>query len=150
MGFFDDLKNKAAQIQESLSTEMSRFKNKDLMEGILAGCALVASSDGSVSSQEKQKMLGFVRNSEALKVFDTNQVVDAFQRHVGKFEFDFELGKAEALKVVAKVSKADEARLLVRVCCAIGASDGNFDEQEKRVVREICRELKLAPADFDL
>lgn len=150
MGFFDDLKNRAAQMQSSLTQEMSRFKNRDLMEGILAGCALVAAADGSVSGEEKRKMVGFINNSEALKVFDTNAVIEAFNRHIGKFEFDLELGKAEALKSLAKVKKVEEARLLVRVCCAIGASDGSFDEKEKQVVRQICRELNLAPSDFDL
>ncbi|MBF0613314.1 MAG: tellurite resistance TerB family protein [Magnetococcales bacterium] len=150
MGFFDDLKNRASQLQASLSQEMSRYKNKELMEGILAGCAMVAAADGSVSAEEKRKMLGFVQNSDALKVYDSNQVVDTFQRFVGKFEFDLAMGKAEALKTISKVKQSDEARLLVRVCCAIGSSDGNFDEKEKLVVREICRELNLQPADFDL
>lgn len=39
---------------------------------------------------------------------------------------------------------------MVRVCCAIGAADGNFDEGEKTVVRKICAELSLNPKDFDL
>ncbi|MEO5348730.1 MAG: tellurite resistance TerB family protein [Magnetococcus sp. YQC-3] len=150
MGFFDEIKNRAAQLQSSLNQEMTRYKNRALMEGILAGCALVAAADGSVSGTEKQKMLGFIQNSDALKVYSTSEVVDSFQRHLGKFEFDFALGKAEAMAVIAKVKESAEARLLVRVCCAIGASDGSFDEQEKGVVREICRELGINPADFDL
>lgn len=151
MGFFDDLKAKAQQIQDSVATEMTRFRNRDLMEAILAGCALVAAADGNVSSEEKQKMMGYIRSSDALKHFDTNTVITAFQQHIGKLEFDFALGKADALKVISKVAKkTDESRLLVRVCCVIGASDGNFDDQEKKVVREICRELGLPPGDFDL
>ena len=39
---------------------------------------------------------------------------------------------------------------MVRVCCAIGAADGNFDDDEKAVVRKICAELNLNPKDFDL
>jgi tellurite resistance protein TerB len=39
---------------------------------------------------------------------------------------------------------------MVRVCCAVGASDGNFDESEKAAVRNICAELGLNPKDFDL
>ncbi|MBF0136688.1 MAG: tellurite resistance TerB family protein [Magnetococcus sp. DMHC-1] len=151
MGFFDDLKAKAQQMQSSVAAEMTKFRNRDLMEAILASCALVSAADGSVSSEEKQKMLGYVRNSDALKHFDTNAVINSFQQHIGKLEFDYALGKAEALKVISKVAKKpDEARLLVRVSCVIGGSDGHFDEQEKKVVREICRELGLPPADFDL
>jgi tellurite resistance protein TerB len=39
---------------------------------------------------------------------------------------------------------------MVRVCCAIGAADGNFDNDEKAVVSKICTELGLNPKDFDL
>jgi tellurite resistance protein TerB len=57
----------------------------------------------------------------------------------------------EALAAIGKLrSKPAEARLLVRVCCAIGASDGNFDETEKQAVKKICKELGLDPAEFDL
>lgn len=151
MGFFDDLKNRAAQMQTTLSTELVKFRNRDLMDAILAGCALVAAADGTVSSEEKSKMLGYVRNSDVLKHYDSSQVIDTFQKCIGKLEFDFAMGKAELLKIISKVAKkTDESRLLIRVCCAIGGSDGNFDQQEKRVVRDICLELGINPADFDL
>ncbi|MBF0101788.1 MAG: tellurite resistance TerB family protein [Desulfobacterales bacterium] len=46
--------------------------------------------------------------------------------------------------------KPEEAKLMVRVCCAIGAADGNFDDTEKQIVRDICAELGLNPKDFNL
>lgn len=150
MGFFDDLKNKASQVQDSLVQEMTRFRNQALMEAVLAGCALVSAADGSVSKAEKEKMVGFVRHSEALKSYDPGVVVDTFQKYIGKLEFDFAIGKIEALRVISAIKKPEERRLLVRVCCAIGGSDGNFDASERQVVREICQELALNPADFDL
>ena len=150
MGFFDDLKSKATQMQSSLAQEMGRFRNQALMEAVLAGCALVAAADGSISKSEKEKMLGFARNSEALKSFDQNAIIDTFQKYIGKIEFDLAIGKIEALRVISKIKKPEEARLLVRVCCAIGSADGQFDDDERKVVREICQELGLNPGDFDL
>ncbi|MBF0399188.1 MAG: tellurite resistance TerB family protein [Magnetococcales bacterium] len=137
-------------MQASLVQEMSRFRNQALMEAVLAGCALVSAADGSVSKAEKEKMIGFVRNSEALKSYDQGTVIDTFQKYIGKLEFDFDVGKIEAMRTIAAVKKPEEARLLVRVCCAIGGSDGHFDAGEKKVVREICQELGLNPAEFDL
>ncbi|MBF0461696.1 MAG: tellurite resistance TerB family protein [Magnetococcales bacterium] len=151
MGFYNDIKTKATQLQGSLATELIKFRNRDLMDAILAGCALVATADGTVSAEEKEKMLGFVRNSDALKHYDTSLVIDTFQKYIGKLEFDFALGRAELLQEISKVSKKmDEARLLVRVCCAIGTSDGDFGQQEKQVVHDICLEVGLNPTDFDL
>ena len=48
------------------------------------------------------------------------------------------------------VNYKDASRLLVRVCIAIGASDGNFDQSERAVCHTICNELGLNPADFEL
>jgi tellurite resistance protein TerB len=36
------------------------------------------------------------------------------------------------------------------VCCAIGASDGDFDQTEKDVVRRMCAELELDATAFGL
>lgn len=39
---------------------------------------------------------------------------------------------------------------MILCVCAIGTADGNFDEDEKRAVREICVELAQNPQDFSL
>lgn len=151
MSALDWLKQQASNIQQTLGDEMTRFKNRDLMEGVVAGCAMVGYANGSVSAAEKQKMMGFLQSSDAMKVYDINQVLDTFGRYSRQFEFDTDIGQAEALKVIGKLrGKPDEARLLVRVCCAIGSSDGDFEDSERQAARSICRELGLDPADFYL
>jgi tellurite resistance protein TerB len=54
------------------------------------------------------------------------------------------------MQAVGKFRGKPQAQLVIRVCCAIGAADGDFDEKEKVVVRRMCSELGLSPADFDL
>lgn len=145
------LKSNAIAAREKLATEVTKFRNQEFLEAVVSGCALVAAADGSVSAEEKRKMAGFIQNSAELKVFDMSKVVAAFNTAVEKFEFDSEIGRAEALRTISKIGKKPEAaRLLVRVCCAIGGADGNFDESERNACRTICRELGLSPADFDL
>jgi len=145
------LKTNAAKAREALTTEVSKFKNKNFMEATAAACAMIAVADGEVSSSEKMKMTGFINNSPELKVFNLSDVIKAFNDSVSKFEFDYQIGQAEALKVINKIKGNDgAARLLVRVACAIGASDGNFDQKEKAACRQICLELGLNPADFEL
>lgn len=147
----DWLKTNAMAAREKLTTEVGKFKNKEFMEAIVSGCALVAAADGEISSSEKLKMSGFIKNSKELKVFDMDKVIEAFSSACSKFEFDEQIGRAEALAVVGKIrGKPEQARLLVRVCIAIGASDGNFDDNEKAVCKLLCAELGLPPADFDL
>lgn len=147
----DWLKGKFDEVSANLKTEVTKVKNREFLEGVVAGCALVAYADGIVKPEEKQKMMGFLRTSDVLSVFDISEVIKLFEKFSDQFEFDLAIGEANALQAVSKVKKKEgEARLLVRVCCAIGASDGNFDDAEKRAVGKVCSELGLNPADFDL
>lgn len=145
------LKANAIAARDALTTEVKKYQNKRFMEATASGCAMLAVADGEVSAAEKLKMTGFVNNSPELKVFNLSDVIKSFNDAVGKFEFDIQIGQAEALKVISKIKGDDGAsRLLIRVLCAIGASDGEFDEQEKAACRLICHELGLNPADFEL
>lgn len=145
------LKQRYSEVSANLKTEVTKLRNKSFLEAVVAGCALVAHADGVVRAEEKQKMMGFLRNSEVLSAFSTEDVISIFDKYAKQFEFDYQIGQASALQAVAKVKdKSDEARLMVRVCCAIGAADGNFDDNEKAIVRKICAELNLNPKDFDL
>lgn len=147
----DWLKTNVESARSKLATEVTKYRNNDFKEALIAGCALVSAADGNIGSAEKQRMTGFIQNSAELKVFDLKDVIASFNNFCAKFDFDAEIGKAEALKAVGKIrSKPDAARLLVRVCCAIGSSDGNFDESERAMCRIICNELGLSPADFEL
>lgn len=151
MGFLDNVKRWTQEKSAELQAGVKKFKNKDFLAATTAGCAMVAFADGVVKPEEKAKMAGFIERNDALKVFDIRQVIESFEKYVKGFEFDYAIGKGEALKAIAKIKKdSDEARLLVRVCCSIGAADNDFDNNEKRVVIEICRELGIDPAEFDL
>ncbi len=151
MSFFDTLKQKAFEVRSQLAQEVSKFRNREFMEACVAGCALVAAADGNIGAEEKQKMMKFIQQSEELKVFETQDVISVFNKITDNFAFDSEIGKAEAFKLIGKLrSKTDAARLMVRVCSAIGSADGNFDDKEKQIIRDICSDLGLPASDFGL
>lgn len=137
--------------KNGLQDQVSRFKNKDLMDAIVAGCAIVSVADGTIDATEKQKMAGYIGRNEQLKVFNMSEVIDRFNHFAGNMEFDVMVGKQEALRVIAKFkSKPEVGRVIVGVCCAIGAADGDFDDLEKAAVRDICNVLNLSPGEFGL
>jgi tellurite resistance protein TerB len=147
MSFSDWLKNQKSNIEH----EITKFKNRDFLQAVVSGCAMVAYADGEITPEEKAKMSRYLQVSNELKHFDIKDAIDIFNDLVTKFDFDLQVGRAEALKVIGKLKKKpEEGRMLIRVCCAIGAADGNFDDDEKEVVRLICRELNLNPAEFSL
>jgi tellurite resistance protein TerB len=145
--FLSRLKSKASE----LKTEALKYKNKDFLNAAMAGSALVAMADGSVSAEEKQKMIKFIESNEALSVFTTSDVIKAFQDFVGQLEFDKDIGEAKAYQALHKMkSNAEASRLLVRMIIAIASSDGNFDANEKVVASKITRELGISPSEFEL
>lgn len=151
MGFFENAKRWATERATEIQDGVKKFKNRSFMEAVTAACSMVAFADGIVKPEEKSKMAGFIQRNDALKVFDMTQVIESFDKYVKGFEFDANIGKGEALKAISKVKKnPEEARLLVRVCCAIASADDDFDESEKTAVREICGELGLDPNEFGL
>ena len=146
MSFLDTIRG----IGKSLKDEVKKFSNQTFLEGVLAGAALVAYADGNVSKEEKQKLIRFIQTNETLEVFDTDTVIKTFTKFVDRMDFDTMIGEGECLKVISKLRGKDEARLMVRVCCAIGAADGTFDDQEKDMVRKICTELGISASEFGL
>lgn len=127
----------------------TRYKSQDVMDAIVAACALVALADGRLDQTERQKMIEFVNQSEELRVFDTNKVIQQFNLFVQKIERDSIIGRAEAFKALGRIrSKPEIARLVARYCIAIGYADGHFDPSEKQIVTEICMELGLNPHEF--
>jgi len=151
MDWIKNLKDAASTARQTLLEEVGKFKNQSFLEATVAACALVAAADGSISSEEKKKMVAYLQASEELKVFKLEEVIAFFNQITAKFDFDADIGKIEAMKIIGRLKGNDgAARTMVRVCCVIGASDGDFDDKEKSVVRAICAELGLAAGDFGL
>lgn len=149
MSFLDKVRSAVNSGRSELANQVTRFKNKKFMEGTVAVCAFIAAASNGVSSEEKQKMVGFIKNSDELKVFDTNEVIAFFQKIISGFEFDADIGKGEALKyIVALKSDGGAAQLALRVGVAVAKSDGDFDEDEKAAVKEISLALGLNPSDY--
>jgi len=134
-----------------LKTEALKFKNKEFLNAAMAGAALISLADGSISSEEKQKMIRFIENHDALSIFTTSEVIAAFQEFVGQIEFDKDIGDAKAYAALGKLNSNIEAsRLVMRMIISIAAADGDFDADEQRIAVKVATELKLDPTEFDL
>lgn len=151
MSFFNKIKDTFNTSRAELTKQVGRYKNKKFMQGTVAVCARIAISSDGVSSEEKQKMLGFLRSSDELKVFNTNEIIEFFNKLISSFDFDSEIGKGETMKyILALKDQPEAAQLAIRVGIAVAKSDGDFDEDEKAAVRDIATALGFSPADFGL
>ena len=151
MSIFNKIKNAVSAGQSELASQVSRFKNRKFMEGTVAVCACISMASNGASAEEKQKMVGFIQQSKDLAVFDVQEVITFFNELATGFEFDIDIGKGEAMKYVMRLKdQPDAAQLALRVGIAVAKSDGDFDDQEKAIAREICQALGFSTDEYHL
>jgi tellurite resistance protein TerB len=137
--------------KEELSGEVHRARNEHLMEGIVAGCALVAYADGWVTDEERNRMLGLICGFEPIAAFGLHDVETTFEALTARFAMEEEEGEQAALAAVARVKGAGVyPLLLIETCCAIADADGGFDAEEREAAIRICQVLGLEPWTFGL
>ena len=86
-----------------------------------------------------------------LQNFPADQLQTIFNGYCDKLTADFDFGKVSVIQDIGKVKKKDsEARAVIQIGIIIGGADGNFDEAEKKAVRDACHALGIAPSEFDL
>lgn len=145
------LKERGEELRKQAGDTLKRYRNQKMLDALTGGCAWLASADGTISGEEKRKMLNFMQVSPEMKVFETKAVLASFSPVADTFEADYEFGRIEAVRRIALIKDdAAAANVLVRLVCILGASDGNFDADEKKVVREICGIVGLDPTQFDV
>lgn len=151
MAFWDQLKAKAFELNGQLKTKTAQFQNKEFANASMAICALIAAADGSIDPAEREKTAALIVSNEALSVFPPEELREKFDWYASKLQSDFAFGKVEATATIAKLkSKQDQARAVIQIGIIIGGADGNFDQDERNVVREACFAVGIAPSEFDL
>ena len=151
MAFWDNLKEKVNSVNKDLSTKVSQFKNTDFANATMAMCALVAAADGNIDSSERQKTASFIMSNETLKIFDPSELLEKFNFFCNKLTQDFDFGKIECIQTISKVKKNEgQARAIIQIGIIIGGSDGEFDPDEKKIVKETCNAFGINPDEFDL
>jgi tellurite resistance protein TerB len=151
MALWDQLKQKSADMSTQLKAKSGQLKNKQFSEASMAICALVAAADGSIDPEERRKVAGFITSNDVLAIFPPDELRSRFEHYCNKLSADFDFGKVEAIQALSKLKKKDDqARAVIQVGIIIGGADGNFDDSEKKVIREACHAVGIAPAEFDL
>lgn len=151
MAFWDSLKTKTADMNAQLKLKTGQFKNKEFAAGSMAMCALIAAADGTIDPSERQKTAGLIVANDVLAIFPPADLQEKFNFYCDKLTRDYDFGKVEAIATIGKLkSKSDQARAVIQIGIIIGGADGNFDEHERKAVKEACFAVNIAPAEFDL
>jgi tellurite resistance protein TerB len=151
MSFWNNIKEKLNEANENLQKNVGQFKNKKFADASMAICALVAAADGDIDADERKKTAGFIMANETLKVFSPSDLKEKFDFFCNKLEADYDFGKIEAIQALGALKgKPDQARACIQLGIIIGGADGEFDADEKQVIKEACNAVGIAPSEFDL
>jgi tellurite resistance protein TerB len=151
MSFWEKLKQNVSQMNDSLQTNISKFKNNDFADASMAICALIAAADGTINTDERQKTTALIISNETLKIFPASELKQKFDFYCEKLSQDFDFGRIEAIQAIAKLNKKlDQGRAVIQIGIIIGGADGDFDKDEKKVVKEACHAVGINPGEFDL
>ncbi|MFB6552858.1 tellurite resistance TerB family protein [Streptomyces sp. NPDC056405] len=132
-----------------LASVKTELKSGAYRDASMAMCALVAAADGQVEPAERQRVEELIVSNEVLQNFPADQLRQRFNQHVDKLVANFELGKSEALQVIAKAAKKPaEARAVIQTGMVIAGADGVFEPSEQYAIREACTALGVAPSEF--
>lgn len=130
---------------------LERQKNRPFLEGVMAACALVATTDGDVSLAEQVRVDQVLQTLDQLRIFDPHVGVDIFREHCDAILENPEMGHDNAVEAVEKIAKDPEkGELLVRVCIAVSEADGELSLADQIEIVSICTRFGINPADCGL
>ena len=151
MPLWNQLKAKSQDMSSQLKAKSGQLKNKNFSEATMAMCALVAAADGSIDLAERRKVAALIMSNDVLSIFSPDDLRTRFDHYCDKLSADYDFGKIEALQALGKLKKKDiEARAVIQIGIIIGGADGNFDDDEKKAVKDACHAVGINPAEFDL
>jgi tellurite resistance protein TerB len=151
MPLWNQLRQSAQTMQSQLMAKKNDLKSGSFRDASMAMCALVSAADGNVDADERRKVAGLITTNDVLANFDAEDLRRRFDEYCGKLMTDFDFGKVSLIQEIAKTKKKPaEARAVIQIGIIIGGADGNFDDDEKKVVREACFAVGINPSEFDL
>ncbi|MBB1242944.1 TerB family tellurite resistance protein [Streptomyces durbertensis] len=151
MALWDRIKESAASMQSQLNSKKNELKSGGFRDASMAMCALVAAADGSIDYSERQRVSSLIATNDVLQNFPADDLQRRFDDNCQKLTADYQLTKVTLMQVIGKLQKKPvEGRAVIQIGIVIGGADGNFDADERAVVKEACFALGIPPHEFDL
>lgn len=117
-----------------------------LMEAVVAGCALVAYSDGWVAPEETVRMRSLILRFDPARSLGLAEILRLFEEMSQKFVDNHDAGERGALELVSRLAgRKRESELLIDTCCGIADADGGFDAEERKMILKLCTMLQVDP-----
>lgn len=144
---FDAFKKLISDVAGEAETLFARVTDKRTFMRVVYAAYLIARADGDFDSSEKSALAKLIDRD--FPQFSINDILSALDEAESRVAFDENMGVMEILSEIGKAT-GESADLIMRTSCYIGAADGNFDDDEKAVARQICERLNISPGTYGL
>jgi tellurite resistance protein TerB len=135
----------------NLFKNAKKIQNKQVMEAIVAGALLCAAADGTIERAETDKLGKLLQANDLLDAFRGREITKTIAKYENILEADFGIGKKKMLDEIADIAENDDhAQEVLLTMLAISKSDGEIEPEEKAVMLEVCRVLRLDAKEYGL
>ncbi|SEN66576.1 tellurite resistance TerB family protein, partial [Halomonas caseinilytica] len=122
---------------------LKNVENRDLMEAIVGGCLLIAAADGEIEQEETDKLDQLLRSNQRLQGFG-GEITQTIQRFRDQLEAGFQVGRLQILREIGDIaSDREHAEEVLVNMITIAGSDGEFEDEEVVVIKEVAGKLGL-------
>ncbi len=119
------------------------LRQSELLDAMVAACAIIAYADGNAAEQERRRLLGLMRRIPLLEGFSRDDLATEFALHEQAFDLDPVNARQTALKTIAALRpNSSEIRALLKSCEDIMRADGVAHPLEQEALRTIMRTLE--------
>ncbi len=136
-----------------LQAGVSRYKDKEAAEAIVAIMTGVAYADGELEKEEKAKMAGAFRINPILSQFDFSILTKKFDELSNQCEFDADIGLDACIKELRDVGNnaTMEKRItIMRLGVASAKADGEIEDTERQFLARCAAELGVELSEVGL
>ncbi|OYZ97692.1 MAG: hypothetical protein B7X99_13660 [Rhizobiales bacterium 17-65-6] len=127
-------------------------ENKDFLEAVCAGVALVAAADGDIEENERQKAVRILTNHQDLsklyKQPDIEQTLETMFRRAREASGRQQLAR-EIDDIKSRPNGAKMAEDVYLVALDIAYADGELEPAEEAVLKKLAARLGVDPSRFE-
>lgn len=147
---FGLLKRVAGAATKEVKAEYA--ENKDFLEAVCAGSALVAAADGDIEESERRKVISIITNHSQLSKLYQQPIIESTADTMFKRAKDSS-GRQQLARelddIKSRPGGAQMAEDVYLIAKDIAMADGEIEPEEEVVLKKIAARLGVDPSNFD-
>jgi tellurite resistance protein TerB len=140
-----DNQRRAKTDRDRLEREAATAGREDLMEAMIAACAIIAYADGALADVERRRVMQLMRALPEFRGFSRDAVAEEFASHERAFAYDPVAARQKALVALETLRPhVQQTRILLSACMQVLEADGIHHPLEYAALNMIGKALDAA------